>query len=510
MTAVTPDFVRQCLDAESEGDAALFLAMFGRHVRYCTNEATWYVYADSLWRRDEAMLVFALVSHVVDAYGAERNRLAAEAETAASPEDAEARQRANAKRMAKIDRRIKHLRNPAGRNACLEFSWKGKPVAVTSADFDAVPYLLGVRNGTLDLRTGMLLASRPEDMITRQAGCAYVEWDKCPPAQRDVVTGFFADIWGDDADKIEFARRLLGQALIGEVVNHVFPFFLGRRARNGKSVLCTLLLHVFGDYGITFNAEMLYASYSRNGSVDPDTVEFDGARLAISSEVTDGAVFSADRIKRMTGGDKLKGRNPYELNRTFKPSHLMIMLGNHEPTAPSGDPGFWDRTLLFDFPYKFTYAPDPDPAKKERQRIDRYEDVLIAADEAFLAWLVAGAVAYQADGRRLRPPESVVKATKEYQVDSDWITQWANACTKEAPAAETRVSVLYNVFVIWYGENVNNRHIPSQIRFSKKLRETGMWPWTRKADAVYFQGVELDPVWARRLWDNNEGGGYVE
>lgn len=500
MTAVTPDFVRQCLDAESEGDAALLLAMFRRVVRYCTNEATWYVYADGLWRRDEAMLVFALVSHVVDAYGAEYNR-------AAEIEDEDIR----ARRQTKIERRIKSLRKPAGRNACLEFAWKGKPIAVTSADFDATPYLLGVRNGTLDLRTGMLLESRPEDMITRQTGCAYRDWAEIPQEQRDVVTTFFSDIWGDDADKIEFARRLLGQALIGEVVNHVFPFFLGRRSRNGKSVLCTLLLHVWGDYGITFNAEMLYASFnSRANSVDPDIVEFDGARLAISSEVTDGAVFSADRIKRMTGGDRLKGRNPYELNRTFKPSHLMIMLGNHEPTAPVGDPGFWERTLLFEFPYKFTYAPDPDPAKKERQRIDRYEDVLIAADEAFLAWFVAGAIAYQADGRRLRPPESVVKATKEYQEDSDWITQWASACTVESPAAKTRSSTLYNIFVIWYRENVNNRHIPSQTRFGKKMRETGRWEWKRESDATYFYGLEPDPVWARRLWEGGTEGGYVD
>lgn len=501
MSTVTPDFVRQCLDAESEGDAALFLAMFRSVVRYCTNEATWYVYADSLWRRDEAMLVFALVSHVVDAYGAEYNR-------AAEIKDEDIR----ARRQAKIERRIKALRKPAGRNACLEFSWKGREIACTSADFDADPYLLGVKNGTLDLRSGMLLAPRPEDMITRQAGCAYVEWAKVPPAQQAVVTGFFADIWGDDPDKIEFARRLFGQALIGEVVNHVFPFFLGRRARNGKSVLCTLLLHVFGDYGITFNAEMLYASFnSRANSVDPDIVEFDGARLAISSEVTDGAVFSADRIKRMTGGDKLKGRNPYELNRTFRPTHTMIMLGNHEPTAPAGDPGFWDRTLLFEFPYKFTYSPDPDPARMERQRIDRYEDVLISADEAFLAWIVAGCIAYQADGRRLRPPESVVKATREYQEESDWLGQWAAACTVENPAAKTRSSTLYNIFVIWYRDNINNRHVPTQTRFGKKMRETGRWTWKRESDATYFYGIEPDPVWARRLWeDGAEGGGYVD
>ena len=144
----------------------------------------------------------------------------------------------------------------------------------------------------------------------------------------------------------------------------------------------------------------------------------------------------------------------------------------------------------------------------ERLRIERHEDTLIKADTAFLAWFVLGAIAYQADGRRLRPPESVVKATAEYQQDSDWIGQWASACTLEAPGVKTRSSVLYNSFELWFRENINHRNIPTQTRFGKKLRETGRWQWKREADATYFHGIELNPVWERRLRDNDQGGGW--
>ena len=204
----------------------------------------------------------------------------------------------------------------------------------------------------------------------------------------------------------------------------------------------------------------------------------------------------------MTGGDPLKGRGLFQDFRTFQPRFLPLMLGNHEPQPPVGDNGFWDRALLFNFPMRFEY--EPDPAKKELKRIDGYERVLLKAGDAFLAWFVEGAMEYQADDRRLRPPESVRKDTTEYRDDADWIMQFVRACTIEADKS-TKASDLYNVFVVWYREHINARNVPSQTRFGKKMRETGQWPAERKADGVYYGGIEINEIWARRLEESEQG-----
>lgn len=494
LAGLTDGFVWDCLDAESEGDGILFARLFRDSLRYCVEQNCWYYWDGVIWRKDTTELHFALVSAVVDCYGALKNSLSFEGDDEAKKGDA-------AKR-ARIDRRIKHLRKPAGRNACLEFAWKGRGIAVEAAAFDADPHLFGVQNGTLDLRTGMLREARPEDLITKQSRASYTPWPDIPAEQRQVVEGFFLQIWDGDEEKIRFFQRMIGQAMIGEVVNHIFPFLLGRRARNGKTVLCSVLMHVFGGYAITFNSSLLCEQYGNSSNAAYELIEFDGARLAISSEVREGAVFSADLIKRMTGGDPLKGRGLFQDFRTFQPRFLPLMLGNHEPQPPVGDNGFWDRALLFDCPMRFEY--EPDPAKKELQRIDGYERVLLEAGDAFLAWFVEGAMEYQADDRRLRPPESVRKTTTEYREDADWIMQFVRACTRESDT-DTKSSDLYNAFVIFYRENINEKFVPSQHKWGKKMRETGIWPAARKADGVYFKGIELDPVWARRL---DEDGGW--
>ena len=42
-------------------------------------------------------------------------------------------------------------------------------LVITGAEWDTNPWLLGLANGVLDLRTGQLLDGRPEDYIKSQA-----------------------------------------------------------------------------------------------------------------------------------------------------------------------------------------------------------------------------------------------------------------------------------------------------------------------------------------------------
>ncbi|MDR2184040.1 MAG: hypothetical protein LBO80_00005 [Treponema sp.] len=55
-----------------------------------------------------------------------------------------------------------------------------KALNVTSDNLDTNPWLLNVRNGTLDVTTGEFRAHRQEDMITKIARVDYDPQAECP------------------------------------------------------------------------------------------------------------------------------------------------------------------------------------------------------------------------------------------------------------------------------------------------------------------------------------------
>ena len=122
---------------------------------------------------------------------------------------------------------------------------------------------------------------------------------------------------------------------------------------------------MLGDYAAVVPCELFLKNNQPRASnqTDPGIMKLEGLRIAMSSEVEEGAKFSAQQVKRITGGDRLEGRNPYDKElRNFEPTHLVLMIGNHEPVPPTGDPAFWDRTWLIQHPVRFVKG-EPDPTK---------------------------------------------------------------------------------------------------------------------------------------------------
>lgn len=71
-----------------------------------------------------------------------------------------------------------------------------------------------------------------------------------------------------------------------------------------------------------------------------------GRRLALASELEEGAKFAEAAIKAMTGGGTIQARNPYGRYASWTPSHKLMIVGNHKPVISGGDYGMWRRLLL--------------------------------------------------------------------------------------------------------------------------------------------------------------------
>ena len=103
---------------------------------------------------------------------------------------------------------------------------------------------------------------------------------------------------------------------------------------------------------------------------------------------------------------------------------------------------------------------------------------------AILNWLIEGYMRLRQDG--LDPPESVKEAIRDYQQDSDKITQFVDDVLVEAPAQETKTALLYDRYRQWCQENgcfaENSRNFNQALRtiaeVVKKRPRTGGNPTT--------------------------------
>lgn len=506
---VPSEFVMQCLTTDSEGDGMLFAALLENKLLYAAANDSWYVWRGHCWKRDKLKLVLGLVRYVTERYGQEIKNLEERISKSKQENDKEDHKmfaKGWERKITLLEAKIKALRQDKGRNACVTFArtYFGNPFAIDGNEFDKDPWLLGVKNGVVDLRSGILYPGEPKQLISKQCSCNFISLDD---VDMSGWLQFLNDIYLGDQEIIDFMCILLGYGITGLTTDHIFPFLIGR-GRNGKSLFISTVVRVLGDYAATVPCELFLKNNQPRtaNQTDPAIMKLEGLRIAMSSEVEEGSRFSAQQVKRLTGGDNLEGRNPYDKElREFKPTHLNIMIGNHEPVPPTGDPAFWDRTFLVNHPVKFV-KENPNPEKNEKLADPKIEEKLMQLDEQCLAFMVLGCLKFQKAGNRVIPPASVLKATSEYQEDADWIGQFIDACCIKTNK-DTGSTTLYVAFTSWYREtiNVKKNQTPSQRAFGLKLKARGDFEQLRRSDGIYYKGIALNQVWERRMIDDALG-----
>jgi putative DNA primase/helicase len=138
--------------------------------------------------------------------------------------------------------------------ACLALAQNERPITDSGANWDADPYLLGVANGVVDLRTGELHPGRPEDRITMRVPVEYDPRAQCPRWEQ-----FLHQVFQCDWELIGFVQRAVGYSLTSSVREQALFLCYGRGA-NGKSVFLSALRHLVGDYALNIPFTVLELS----------------------------------------------------------------------------------------------------------------------------------------------------------------------------------------------------------------------------------------------------------
>lgn len=339
----------------------------------------------------------------------------------------------------------------AGRlQAAVDLAKTEPSIPIKPSALDSDPMLLGVSNGTIDLRTGQLRKPDRDDLITRATEVAYD-----PHAAAPRWNAFLREIMCGDLELVDYLQRAVGYTLTGDTSEQVLFLLFGSGA-NGKSTFLNFLRKILGGYAMTADVRTLMA-HSQQGPRN-DLAAMRGARLVVSSEVEDGSRFAEVLVKLATGGDMISARFLYGEFFEYEPNFKLWIAANHKPVIRGDDYAIWRRIRLI--PFALTLSPD---------KIDRTLDATLTLElPGILRWAVEGCLAWQRHG--LDTPVSVQQATVEYRSEMDHLGQFLEDRCEVSAGRTVGATELFDAYRIW-AHRQGLEHPWTQTKFATRLRE---------------------------------------
>jgi putative DNA primase/helicase len=417
------------------GNAEMFAFISKDDRRYDHKRGRWLIWRKHWWVEDSDGLIMRTAKSIA------KMRLEAAETLSGEENEAEIKWAMKTQSRARLE-------------AMIELAKSEYPIFDSGEGWDSDPMLLGVANGVIDLRTGILRNGRPADKMTLHTDIPFL-----PSAQCSRFIQFLDEIFGADRELIEYIQRVVGYCLTGDVSEQCLFLCFGSGA-NGKSTFLELLKLIFGLYG--YNLPFSAFELSARASIPNDVAAIVGKRLVTAVETSESAKWNEARIKGLTGGDEITARHLYHEYFKFNPTGKFFLAVNHLPEVADDSEGLWRRIRLIPFLKQFSTSngtADKDLLAK-----------LKAEAPGILAWAVQGSLMWQES--RLGIPVSVKDATDEYRQESDPLADFIEDCCRLAPDAQVLAADLWKEYQLWERDTATRTQL-SRVAFSNRLKARG-------------------------------------
>jgi putative DNA primase/helicase len=333
--------------------------------------------------------------------------------------------------------------------------------------FDQKHDLLNVKNGVVDLKTGSLAPHDPRNYFTRICSVGFIPGAMHPDVEKAKLA--IPDYARD------FMQSYLGQACSGWVAHEDYVLVLQGGGRNGKSTFVHLPRLILGGFAVQVSDKILSA---KDGDHSTDLTDLRGRRLAILEEFPKGPV-NTKRLKDVSGTAQMSARRMREDNKTWTPTHALVVTSNHELQVDASDDGTWRRLLKLDFPYRYVTNPLlPNERQVELGLRERLHQGLQGQHEAMLAWLVQGAMKWYENGKRLPLiPKEMLDSMNEWRSAQDKIGTFLRESLEVNPASCVAFDDLYTYYRASNAEDfdsVSVKDFSSSTRSSEFFQSNGL------------------------------------
>lgn len=366
---------------------------------------------------------------------------------------------------------VRASQSASGLRGVLAIASQLETFALVAADLDADPYLLNLENGTLDLHDFVLKPHDPADRITRLARAS---WE--PGGQSPLWDSVMARILPDPEVR-GFLQRYVGLSLLGKVIDHKLLILIGE-GRNGKGTFYQAVNRTLGDYAKVAEPDLFMQKVGAHPTGQMDLL---GARLVVTSETDQGRRLASAVVKRLTGGDPIKARYMGKDFVEFDPSHTAMMVTNHLPQVSGDDPALWARVRVVNFAVRI---PD-------HEQIKDLDDQLSLEANGILMWAARGWWDYVQRGHDLAEPGSVLEATAQYRIDSDYIGEFVDECCVIEDGAKTQKGALHQRFNGWAATQPGVPQL-SMKDFVREMNRHGFESVTGTGGSKCLLGLKVD------------------
>lgn len=447
------------------GNAERLMAIYGKNIRYNPSCKRWMLWSSKHWELDFVGKIEGLARKVLRKFQVEGEAISLEGLNYEEQPKKE-------KLKESIKKYILRSESDGKIKAMVSQAMTQSRLIVTATDKNN--FLLNIKNGTLNLKTGLLEKHDRRNFCTKLVD---VEYD--PKAQCPNWIEFINKIFLEDQELINYIQKSIGYSMTGDANLQCFYILHGNGA-NGKGTFIKTIMRFLGDYSDSLDAKSIMEKMGDEGTRE-EIAGLLGKRFVSVNEMKGSKSFDEGLLKSMTSGadETVKVRNLYESSFNLKPTFKLWMSTNHMPKINNDDDGIWRRVRKIPFRYKFVDG-DKD--------VNFFENKLLPEMGGILNWAIEGCLKWQQEGECI--PEVVKASVDEYRIDSDPIQRFiADECiTAKSETVRVNVPDLYKTYESWCKEN--KEYTLSSIKFSKKMTEKE-FEKGRTNSGSYWKGIGL-------------------
>ena len=209
-------------------------------------------------------------------------------------------------------------------------------------NLDSDPYLLGVENGVINLKTMELMEGTQKQNISQSVGYEFFsEPEDYDEVVNEAFERFIEQIYPVEEER-EFAQKWFGYCLFGKSPEKYLVFLTDqRRGYNGKSKFIQLFRATMGqDYSMVAKKENIYKAEKTDGKNghDASMMSFKGKRMAVMEELDPTKVLDDQWIKDNMGGNTtVSARGVHEKSAQTFEFMTKLIIGVNKGNMPQFD-----------------------------------------------------------------------------------------------------------------------------------------------------------------------------
>lgn len=324
-------------------------------------------------------------------------------------------------------------------------------------------YLLGFKNGVLDLEMLEFRDGRPTDYITLTTDYEFREVGERDEEMR-LIDDYLLRVFPNEELRNYFLDHVCS-CLRGGNVNKKVLVWSGV-GDNSKSISEDLVKKAFGEYFYVFPTPLLTGKRTQSSAASPELMKSAGTRFAVIQEPSEKEEFNIGMLKELSGNDMIYVRGLYKDSSKMIPQFKLVVICNKLPRVPCDDQATWNRIRVVDFESIFKNESECPATFEEQLKKKIFPKVLGFSFtekmvQAFMYKLFMRYCTILKKGSVPKEPEQVTKATKMYRVKNDIFMNFINDKIKDDHESSLTVTDMYGTFKEWYKLSYASYNCPS-------------------------------------------------